>query len=163
MSETATLVVCARLIIIGVIGIVVPVLPGLLLVLLAVLVWAISTGGGIAWTVFAVAAAVYATGVAAQFLLPGRRLKAQGVGMGTLMLAVLGGIVGFFVIPVVGAFAGFVLAIFLVELSRSRSREHAWTRTKAALRAIVHSMGIELMTAFAITVILVVGVVITKV
>lgn len=161
MTDTATIVVCALLIIVGMIGIVVPVIPGLLLILGAVLIWAISTGGATAWGLFALAAVVYLIGVAAQFLLPGRRLKAQGVGMGTLMLAVVGGIVGFFVIPVIGAFVGFVLAIFLVELTRRRSRDHAWASTKSALRAIVHSMGIELVAGFVIAVIFVVGVLIT--
>lgn len=161
MNEVATIVVCSVLIIVGMIGIVLPVLPGLLLTLLAVLIWAVSTGGSTAWGLFALAAVVYVAGVAAQFLLPGRRLKAQGIGMGTLLMAVLGGIIGFFVIPVVGAFVGFVLAIFLVETTRSRSREHAWARTKSALRAIVHSMGIELLTAFVIAVIFVVGVLLT--
>lgn len=161
MNEAATVVLCAVLIIVGMVGIVVPVLPGLLLTLLAVLIWAISTGGSTAWGVFAVAAAVFLVGVVAQFLVPGRRLKSQGIGMGTMLLAVLGGIIGFFVIPVVGAFAGFVLAIFLVEMTRSRSRDQAWARTKSALGAIVHSMGIELLTAFVIAVIFVVGVLIT--
>jgi uncharacterized protein len=161
MSEGVTIALCALLIVIGMVGIVVPVLPGLLLTLLAVLIWAISTGGTTAWTVFAVAAVVYAVGLVAQFLIPGRRLKSQGVGMGTLLVAIIAAIVGFFVIPVIGAIVGFVLGIFAVETTRSRSREQAWTRTKAALRAIAHSMGIELLTAFVIAVIFVVGVQLT--
>ncbi len=161
MSEGVTIALCALLIVIGMIGIVVPVLPGLLLTILAVLLWAVSTGGTTAWIVFAVAAIVYATGVIAQFLIPGRRLKSQGVGMGTLLAAVLVAIVGFFVIPVIGAVVGFVLGIFAVESTRSRDRQQAWTRTKAALRAIVHSMGIELVTAFVIAVVFVVGVLLT--
>lgn len=158
MSEGVVVALCAILMFVGMIGIVVPVLPGLLLVLLAVLVWAIATGGATAWAVFGAAAVVYAIGVVAQFLIPGRRLKSQGVGMGTMVAAIVCAIVGFFVIPVVGAFVGFVLGIFAVETTRSRGRGQAWTRTKAALRAIVHSMGIELATAFVIAVIFTIGV-----
>jgi uncharacterized protein len=161
MSEGVTIALCALLIVVGMVGIVVPVLPGLLLTILAVLIWAISTGGTTAWTVFAAAAVVYVIGLVSQFLIPGRRLKSQGVGMGTLLVAIVVAIVGFFVIPVIGAVVGFVLGIFAVESTRSRSREQAWTRTKAALRAIVHSMGIELLTAFVIAMIFVVGVLLT--
>jgi uncharacterized protein len=161
MSEGVTVALCALLIIVGMVGIIVPVLPGLLLTILAVLIWAISTGGATAWTVFAVAAVVYAVGLVSQYLIPGRRLKSQGVGLGTLLVAVIAAIIGFFVIPVVGAIIGFVLGIFAVETTRSRSREQAWARTKAALRAIVHSMGIELFTAFVIAVIFVIGVLLT--
>src|SRR6185436_7264648 len=40
---------------VGLVGILVPILPGLVLVLGAILVWAIDVGGATAWTVFAVA------------------------------------------------------------------------------------------------------------
>ena len=46
--------------VIGVLGIVIPVLPGLLLCVAAVLVWAGSTGGTTAWVTFGVVAAIYA-------------------------------------------------------------------------------------------------------
>lgn len=161
MSEGVLVALCAALLVIGMVGIVVPVLPGLLLTLAAVLIWAVSTGGTTAWVVFAVAAVIYAVGVVAQFLIPGRRLKAQGVGMGTLLAAVVFAIIGFFVIPVVGAIIGFVLGIFAVEMTRSRDRAAAWSSTTAALRAIVHSMGIELAAAFGIAVTFVVGVLLT--
>ena len=46
-------------------------------------------------------------------------------------------------------------------MTRSRDKSAAWTRTKLALRAILHSMGIELSTAFVIAVLFVVGVLIT--
>lgn len=158
MSDGVIVALCALLIAVGMVGIVIPVLPGLILTLLAVLIWAIATGGTTAWVVFGSAAVVWAIGVAAQFLIPGKRLKAQGVGMSTILIAVVGAIVGFFVIPVIGAPVGFVLAIFLIELARTQDRPAAWAGTKAALRAILHSMGIELVTAFVIAVIFVVGV-----
>ena len=53
MNSTELLVGLA--ILVGVIGVVVPVLPGSLLILGAVLVWALLDGSGTAWTVFAVA------------------------------------------------------------------------------------------------------------
>ncbi|MFD6463958.1 DUF456 family protein, partial [Streptomyces roseolus] len=42
-------------ILIGLLGIIVPILPGVILIFGAILVWAIMTGGATAWTVFAVA------------------------------------------------------------------------------------------------------------
>lgn len=158
MSEGVVVALCAVLIAVGMIGIVLPVLPGLFLTLLAVFIWAVATGGSTAWTIFGIAALVWAIGVTAQFLIPGKRLKAQGVGMTTMLLAVVGGIIGFFVIPVIGAPVGFVLAILLIELTRTQDLTTAWARTKQALIAIVHSMGIELITALIIAVLFVVGV-----
>lgn len=135
---------------VGLVGIVVPVLPGLLLVLVATLGWAYYHPAPQAWIVFWVAVVLYAVGVTAQYLLPGRRMRREGVGTGTMVLAVLLGIVGFFVVPVVGAVAGFVLGVFLVELLRRRDRVAAWQATKTALLAVLHSMGIELIAGFGI-------------
>lgn len=151
----------AVLILVGMVGIVVPVIPGLLLVLGAVLLWAWDTSSTLGWWIFGLAAALYAAGVALQYLIPGRRMKRAGIGTSTLVLAVLLGIVGFFVIPVVGGPIGFVLGIYLVEHSRSRNRQEAWTSTKTALRAVFLSIGIELAAGLAITTLWVAGVLIS--
>ena len=150
------------LILIGMVGIVVPVIPGLLLVLAAVFVWAFDTGTTLAWTIFGISAVLWVAGIALQYAVPGRRLREAGVRRSTLLLAVLVGIVGFFVIPVVGGPVGFVLGIYLVELGHSRDRASAWTATKAALRAVFTSIGIELLAAVAITTTWVVGVLLSR-
>lgn len=149
VGDAASIWVPALLIAVGVLGIIVPVLPGLVLVLVGIGIWCWDTGGTVGWTVFGIAAALFAAGLLLQYVLPGRRLRDAGVGRGTLAVAVVGAVVGFFVIPVVGAIVGFVLAIFVVESGRSRDRAQAWGRTTAALRAVLHSVGIELLTALA--------------
>ena len=58
MSPTEVLVALA--ILVGLVGVIVPILPGLVLVLAAILVWAISEGSATGWTVFAVAALLMA-------------------------------------------------------------------------------------------------------
>lgn len=138
--------------VVGVVGIVLPVLPGLLLCVTAVLVWAIGTGGTTAWITLGVVVALYALGVTLQLLVPGRRMKREGVGGLTLALGVVGGIIGFFVIPVVGLPVGFVLGIFAAEYVRFHELDRAWTATKSALRGVLHSMGIELATALLIAI-----------
>ncbi len=150
------------LVVIGILGIVVPVIPGLLVAVAGVLLWAAERGDGGSWTVFGIVVAIYLAGLALQFLVPGRRLKAQGVGTGTLLLAVAVGIVGFFVVPVVGGPLGFILGIYLVERVRSRDGAQAWTRTKHALKAVLTSMGIELAAGLLIAVTWVVGVWVTR-
>ncbi|MEO6021472.1 MAG: DUF456 domain-containing protein [Knoellia sp.] len=161
LPEGTNVWVPAILILVGIVGIVVPVIPGLLLAVLGVLLWAYETGGTTAWTFFGVCVAIYLAGVTVQFLIPGKRLREQGVKTSTLLLAVVLGIIGMFIIPVVGFLIGFVLGIFLVEQGRSRDRAQAWTRTKHALRAVVTSMGIELCAGVLIAITWVVGVLAT--
>lgn len=96
--------------------------------------------------------ALYALGVTLQFLVPGRRMKREGVGGLTLALGVVGGIIGFFVIPVVGLPVGFVVGIFAAEYLRFHDLDRAWAATKSALRGVLHSMGIELATAMLIAI-----------
>lgn len=152
----------ALLMLVGIVGIVVPVLPGFLLVLAGVFVWAFDTGTTTSWVVFGVCALIWLAGVILQYLLPGRRMKREGVGTSTLLLAVVLGIVAMFFIPVIGFIVGFVGGIFLVEYGRSRTPAQAWTRTKTALKGVLHSMGIELLAAILIVVIWVVTVTVTR-
>ncbi len=152
----------ALLIALGVVGIVVPVLPGLPMVLAGVLLWAIGIGGPTAWVVFGTCLVLGAAGWITQLLIPGRRLKAQGISTWTLVLAVLAGIVGFFVVPVLGAPLGFVLAILVVEFVRVGEVPLAWQRTGHALKAVVLSWGIELAAALLIALTWVTGVLVTQ-
>ena len=154
-------VVPPLLILIGLAGIVVPVLPGLGLILGGVLVWALVEGSSLAWGIFALSVVVTVAGYVLQYTLPGRRMRERGVSSSTLLLAVAFGVVGFFVVPVVGAILGFVLGIFVVELGRSRNGSQAWIRTKHALVAVLHSMGIELAAGLVVTGLYVAGVLVS--
>lgn len=127
---------------VGLVGIVVPVLPGTLLIAAAILVWAVATGGATAWTVFGVAFAVLVVGTVVKYLVPGRQLKAT-VPTSTMLAGAALGVAGFFVIPVVGLFLGFVLGIYAAEIGRV-GRDRAWPSTKAALKAVGVSILIEM-------------------
>lgn len=147
---TATNVLVAVAMLAGVVGIVVPVLPGLLLVWLATVVWAVLAQTTAAWVVCGITTMLYAAGLVSQYVFPGRRLRSAGVPTRTLVIAVLVAVVGFFVIPVIGAAIGFVAAIYLLEQLRLRDSGRARAATGQALRAIALNMGIELLTALGI-------------
>ncbi|MEI2825408.1 MAG: DUF456 domain-containing protein [Dermatophilaceae bacterium] len=153
---TLTLVT-GLLLLVGILGIVVPVVPGLLLTVGATALWAFEHPDPRAWWVFWVSLVLYAVGVVTQYLIPGRRMRQHGIGTGTMVVAVVAAIVGFFVIPVLGAVVGFVLGIFGVEFARSKTSAAAWASTKVALRAVAHSMGIELLAGLGIVTTWVVG------
>lgn len=128
---------------IGLLGILVPILPGGLLILAAILVWASELGERTAWVVFGVAAALILAGAVAKYVVPGRRLKETGIPSATQWTGVAFGVVGFFVVPVLGLFLGFVLGVYVAE-RRRLGAEPAWPSTKAALRAVGLSILIEL-------------------
>ena len=130
---------------VGLIGTVVQILPGNVLVLGSVLVWAWVTGGTWAWVCFAVAALAIVLAELGQWVLAGRHMRRAEVPWSTLLWGSLAGIVGFFVIPVVGLFIFFVAAVFVAELARRRDRAAAWRATVAAVQATAITIGVQLL------------------
>jgi uncharacterized protein len=127
---------------VGLVGILVPMLPGSLLVGAAILVWASERGSTTAWVVFAIAASALVTGAAVKYLVPGRRLQRAGIPTSTLLAGAVLGVIGFFVVPIVGLPLGFVLGVYLSQWRRLTRRE-AWPATVHALRAVGLGIVIE--------------------
>lgn len=142
-------IIIGLLILVGLAGILLPVLPGLLLEVGAVALWAGVTGGAVAWGIAITAVVLAIAGSVVKYLVPGRRLRDAGVPRSTLWLAGGLAIIGFFVIPFVGAVLGFVGGTYLAERQRLGT-ERAWPSTKASLRAVGLSIGIELFAGLLI-------------
>jgi uncharacterized protein YqgC (DUF456 family) len=156
---SGTVIACGILVMVGLFGIVVPVLPGTILVALGIGIWASEDGSVAAWTVFGIAAGFLVAGALLKYAVPGRRL-ARTVPTSTLVVGGLGAVVGFFVIPVVGALVGFPVGIYLAERVRLGA-DGAWPSTKAALEAVGASILIELTAALAATCVWILGVVLS--
>ena len=135
-------------IVVGLVGIVVPVLPGSLLIAAAVLVWALDTERTVAWVVFGVVVLLLALGWAATYVIAGRRVSASGVPTSSLLVAGVAGIIGFFAVPVIGLFVFFPLALYLMERRRLGDPVAAKASAGLALRATIQGMLVELALAF---------------
>jgi uncharacterized protein len=134
----------------GLVGVLLPMLPGLLLCWGAVLLWALVERTAVAWTVLAVATLLFATSQVVKYLVPGRRLRSAGVPWGSMAAGGVLAAVGFFVIPVVGALAGFVGGVYGAERLRLHTHAAAWPSTVRAMRAVGLSMLIELVAGLLI-------------
>jgi len=143
--DLGTLILIGLAMAVGLVGVIIPVIPGLLLVGLAGLGWAILADGTGAWIVFGFMVAVLAVGTAAKYVLPSRTLRQAGAPSSTLVLGAIGGIVGFFVIPVLGILVGAVAGIYIGEFRRLADRRAAGRSTLATLRAIGIGLLIELL------------------
>jgi uncharacterized protein YqgC (DUF456 family) len=136
-------ILLALAIAVGLVGMLVPMLPGSLLVGAAILLWAVDRGDPTAWVVTAVALGLLVAGAVVKYLVPGRRLQRAGVPSTTLLAGGALGVVGFFVVPVVGLPLGFLLGVYLVEWRRLGHHE-AWPATVHALKAVGLGILIEL-------------------
>jgi hypothetical protein len=164
LSDTGTTVtlISGLLIALGVLGVLLPVLPGLVLAWAGVLLWALlsdATGGR--WLVLLVATLIAAAGLIVKYLWPGRHLQRSGVPTTSLLAGGVLGLIGFFVVPVVGLVLGFVLGVWLAERARLGDAGQAWPSTKQALTAVGLSMLIELAAALGIAVLWLAGLALT--
>lgn len=128
----------------GLVGVVVPVVPGLLITLAAGLWWVYGDGPDAThWVVFAVMAVIFVIGTALKYVVAARTTSKGGASTLSLLFAAVLGIVGFFVVPIAGGPLGFVLGVYLGERVRLGEHARAWTSTKAALHGVLRSMLIE--------------------
>jgi uncharacterized protein YqgC (DUF456 family) len=155
MSLTEIAVAIA--ILVGLVGILVPILPGSVLILGAILAWALELQVTTAWVVLAVATVVLVAGAVVKYAVPGRHLKDAGIPARTQWLGAGFAVAGFFVVPVVGIFLGFVAGVYVAERERVGPTQ-AWPSTKHALRAVGLSILIELAAGVLATLCWVAGV-----
>jgi uncharacterized protein YqgC (DUF456 family) len=160
--STGGIVLVALVIAVGLVGIVLPLLPGTLLVIAAIAVWAVVENNITGWVTLGVVTALLAASMLLKYLWPMRRMRAAEVSTRSLLAGAVLGIIGFFVIPVVGLVIGFVLGIYLAELAKRRDQRVAWTSTKHALKGVALSVGVELCGALLATAVWVAGVYLTQ-
>jgi uncharacterized protein YqgC (DUF456 family) len=155
-------ILCGLIIAAGVVGVFIPVIPGLLLSWAGMLLWCVIGGGGPArWGFLVVATAIALVGAGIKYTLPGRGLKASGVNRLSIVLGAVLGIIGFFVVPVIGLPIGFVLGVMFGEMIRQPEAGHALRSTWAALKAVGLAVMVEIATAMAVAVVWVVAVFVT--
>lgn len=160
--STGGIILVALAIAVGVIGIVVPLLPGTLLVFGAIAVWAVVENNLTGWVTLGVATVLLGAAALIKYTWPVRRMREADVRTRSLVLGGVLGVIGFFVIPVIGLVIGFVVGVYLAELGNRGDQRAAWTSTKHALKGVALSMGVELAGALLATVVWVTGVYLTQ-
>jgi uncharacterized protein YqgC (DUF456 family) len=124
---------------VGLIGVVVPVLPGLVLIWVA----AVSTtlllrADVVGWLVTMLLTVLFGLGMAATIWLPARQGRRGGVPLRSLLAAAAGAVVGFFVIPVIGFLVAGAAGLLLSE----RSRLDAWQPALRSVGGVVRAYGL---------------------
>lgn len=138
-------------VLVGLVGTLVPVVPGLLLVLVATVGTLLLQGvSGAAWFLVVLLVGLGLAGTAASTVLPARRAAADGAPARTLAAALVGAVVGFFVLPVLGLLVGGVLGLLVAEQQRLGGWSPAW----ASARRVVGAYGIGVLLELAVGVLM---------
>lgn len=152
MSASLLIILISGLLVLaGIVGAVVQIWPSGPFVAGGILLWAFHVNTPLAWGVFAFALFILAVAFVAKFVIPGRKLAQSGIPNSTLIWGLVGAVVGYFVIPVVGFIVGLVAVIYVVEYLRLQSPQDAWKATLEALKIVGLSIVIELLAALVAT------------
>jgi uncharacterized protein YqgC (DUF456 family) len=148
--DLAVVALIALAMAVGLIGTLLPLLPGLPIIWAAALVFGLAEGfdrtGAVAFTLITL---VGVAGVSAGLILPHRRVAARGAPASTVAAGVVLGIVGFFAIPVVGLVLGAVGGVLLAERARTGDWDVAWTTTKDLLVGFGIGVAVEFAAGLA--------------
>lgn len=137
VAEGLTTGIALVLLIVGAAGVILPVLPGSLLIVITLAVWALLLGSTPAWTVAIIGMVLALLGWSAATVLTGRVLRREKIPRGPVLIAIAAALVGMVAMPPLGLFLGFALGLFGAEyLRRGRDVQAALGASLSALRAI---------------------------
>lgn len=155
--EIIATIVTSVLIIIGCLGIIIPVLPGSITALIGLIIWAVVLQSVEGWVVLALGGTLLLAGMSASLVLTGSRLKRRAIPNRTLLFGVIGAVIGMFVIPVVGLVIGFIVGLLASETVRNRNFRTALDTSWVALKAAGLGIIIELSCALLASSVFIIG------
>ncbi|MEU1271427.1 DUF456 domain-containing protein [Streptomyces sp. NPDC005799] len=136
------LLLVGLVLLLGLCGVLVPGVPGSWLVWAAILWWALKDPRPVAWWVLVGATGALLLCQGVRWALPPRRLRASGATPRMAVYAGTGALLGFILLPVLGAIPGFMAGVYLAE--RLRLGRHG--EAMAALRRAMRSGGFSVLT-----------------
>ncbi|WP_055725480.1 DUF456 domain-containing protein, partial [Streptomyces niveiscabiei] len=136
------LLLVGLVILLGLCGVLVPGVPGSWLVWAGVLWWALKDPQPVAWAVLVGATVALFLAQVIRWALPPRRWRGSGATPRMAVYAGVGALLGFVLVPVLGAIPGFLGGVYLSE--RLRLGRHGEAR--AALRTVMRAGGSSVLT-----------------
>ncbi len=119
--------------VISLLGLLIPVFPGLVVIWGLAILHALATGFQIGWGWLALLTGLMVIGSLADNVLMGTKARQNGASWHSIGVALLSGLIAsFFLTPVVGLLAA-PLTLYLAEYARQRNALAAWQVTKALL------------------------------
>ena len=118
----------------GLFGLIIPIFPGGVVIWVAALIYGIMFGFGTAgWIIFVLLTLLMiAVGLADNVLMGAKALE-KGASWYGIVIGLIAGLVGTFLLPPIGGLIGAPLALLLVEYFRHSNFQEAWEVTKGLL------------------------------
>lgn len=128
-------ILAAVVMVIGLCGVVIPIVPGLALIWVAALIHGFLVGfNAFGIAVLVIMTALLVTSLVLGFVIPRKAASESGASGWSQLGAMAGAVAGFFLIPVVGVIIGALAGLLAVELSIKGNWDDAWAATKATAK-----------------------------
>jgi uncharacterized protein YqgC (DUF456 family) len=119
---------------VGLFGLMVPIVPGLAVIWGAALGYGVFAGfGALGWIMFAVITVLMIAGEVVEHVLMGTHAHKEGAPWWVVIVALAAAIAGNLVVPLLGGLLAGLLALFGIEWLRSKDAEKAFVRTRGML------------------------------
>ena len=151
MDTTLIQLISIVLLILGILGTFIPVLPGLLLSLCGLLIYKFGTDAPLDMLYIWIFVFLTAVSVVLTYVIPARTNRKYGGTRWGSVGSVIGTLVGMFFIPVpFGFLIGMFLGVFVGELLHDASdKKKAWNSTKGAFIGFLYGTGFNFMVGLA--------------
>ena len=152
MSDLVLTTIIAVVMLIALAGVVIPVLPGLALIWGAALFYGFQVGfgpGGV--VVMVVLSVLLAVSVGAGIVLPSRAAVESGASKRSQWAGLVGAVIGFFAIPVVGLVVGALAGVLIAEYGRTGD----WAAARTATIGLAKGFGVSTLVQLALGVIMI--------
>ena len=151
MDTTLIQLISIVLLILGILGTFIPVLPGLLLSLSGLLIYKFGTDAPLDMVYIWIFVFLTAVSVVLNYVIPARTNRKYGGTRWGSVGSVIGTLVGMFFIPVpFGFLIGMFLGVFVGELLHDASdKKKAWNSTKGAFIGFLYGTGFNFMVGLA--------------
>ena len=149
--ETTIIVLTVLTMLFGLLGLIIPIFPGNVVMWLAALVYGLVFGfGKLGGIIFAIITLLMLVAVTADNVLMGAKAREKGADWGSIILALIAGVVGTMLFPPIGGLIAAPVVLFLAELQRRRNADEA----KAVVLALLTGWGLAFVVRFGLGVVM---------
>jgi len=149
--ETTITILIALTMLFGLFGLVVPIFPGNVIMWIAALIYGLVFGfdtlGGVMFSIITMLMLIAA---AADNFLMGAKAREKGADWGSIILALIAGVIGTIVLPPIGGLIAAPLVLYLMELQRLGDAQEA----RALVKALLTGWGLAFIVRFGLGVIM---------
>ena len=135
----------------GLFGLIVPIFPGNVVMWLAALIYGLVFGfGRLGGIIFAVITLLMLIAVSSDNILMGARAREKGASWGSIILALVSGVIGTLILPPIGGLVAAPLILYLMEFQRLKNEAEA----RQIVKALLTGWGLAFIVRFGIGVVM---------